>query len=452
VRGDDLYYFRQQGEQRTLYRNRTPLTSYRGHDGRVVDVDGRGRVYFIAPSRHGSTAYRVNGGRVERVSPGDDVIDLKLHGKGQAVVQTITAEGYRLQQIGLRSRVAWVADIDPGLPQVRVGSGEGGGVLSVSEKYSELGQLRYSGLRSASSWDRTSGYRLSLQADFTDPMWRNTLSFALKYQKERTLHSASYTNSAYAVHFGGSVTAVRKHAGYDNSRYRNYGYSVYLRWPFLATGYWRGSVTLAYARPHNDTRRQPITSSVELTKNVGHGYGKYPGKYLSLTAFASYDRGAVYGGVLGSWLRGLPRQFYVGARGAYLLSSSVDAVQRQGIKVGNASASSADGAVLNIPTLSGTYYLKRAMMGEVSLRKVFEFSLYSYHLPISLRRESLYLKQRLYALDFGNGTKQLHETVAGIEADLLVLHRYTVPVKLEVLYNPDIQKKVQIRAGAKYRF
>ncbi len=453
VQGDDLYYFRQHGERRTLYRNRTPLISYRGHDGRVVDVDRRGRVYFIAPSRHGSTAYRVRGGRVERVSPGDDVIDLKLHGRREAVVQTITAKGYRLQQIGLRPRAARVADIDPGLPQVRVDSTGGRDLLpGTPQPYSPIARLRYSSLSSGSTYDRQNGYGFSAQLNFTDPLWRNTLSFVLRYRKKRTIYGAAYRNSAYGVHFGFGLQGVKKHAGYDNSGYRDYGYSGYLTLPFLATGYWRGSATLAYARPLSDTKRQPLSLTVGVTKRVQHGHSKYPNTYLNLSAFASYDRGAVYSGVRGAWMQDLPGELYVGVRGAYLQSSLTDTGEKHGIKAGAAGTSASDPAVLNIPTMSGTSCLKRAAMAEAGIYKVWNFSAYSYHLPLSLQRESVYLKQRIYRLDTGRSIRMLHETLAGIEADLLALHRYTVPVKLEVLYNPDIQNKVQVRVGAKYRF
>ncbi len=452
VRGDDLYYFRQQGEQRTLYRNRTPLTSYRGHDGRVVDVDGRGRVYFIAPSRHGSTAYRVSGGRVERVSVGDDVIDLKLQGRNGAVVQTITAAGYALRSIRLTPRPAQVADLDPGLPTVRIGSGGGSGVLLPERPYREAARLRFSGMQSASSWSAADGYALSLEARFTDPLWRNTLSFVMRYGKERTLLRAAYANSAHALRYGGSVTAVVKHTGYDNSGYRDIGYSAYLSWPFLATGYWRGSMTLAAARPYDDPQRQPVSLSVGLTRQVRHGYSKYPNSYGGISGFLSYDRGEIYGGAKGAWMHDLGRQFFLGLRGIYLTSSHNDPSKAIGIKAGDTGASSADPGALNIPTLRHTYYLRQAAMGEMSLAKVLDISLYSYHLPLSLQRESLYLKQRIYRLDTGQKTTTLHESVVGIEADLLVLHRYTVPATLEVLYNPDIRDKVQIKAGVVYRF
>ncbi len=454
VRGDALYYFRQQGDRRTLYRNHMPLVSYRGHDGHPVDVDRQGRVYFVAPSRHGSTVYRTSGHGIERVVSGDDVTDLKLMNGKRALVQTIGADGYAVRSVYLQPHPAKVASLDPGLKQVNLGEGKGGqSFLGTKKNYSPITHLQYTNLTSFSTYDTKKGYGLTLKADFTDPLWRNTLSFALDYQKTRTLLQASYANTASPIHFGGSVTWVMRRRGKEGSTYRDWGYSAYLRWPFLATGYWRGSAKLAFARSYRQTDRTPVSLSVDLKKRLQFGFSKYPDELLDLSAFVSYDRGAVYAGVNGVWMHNLPGEMYVGARGAYRISSRVDTTKQLGIKVGTASPSSADLAVIRIPTSGTVSYAREAMMGEVGLYKVFNFSAYSYHLPLSLQRESIYLKQRLYALDFGDGKRHIRqESIAGVEADLLLLHNYTVPVSMEVLYNPGVKRKVQVRVGAKYRF
>ncbi len=454
VRGRNLYYFRQQGDRRTLYRNRTPIAHYRAHDGHPVDVDRQGRVYFVAPSQHGSTVYRTSAHGIERVVSGDDVTDLKLMNGKRALVQTIGADGYAVRSVHLHPYPARVASLDPGLKQVTLGKGNGSqSLLSVKKDYSPIAQLQYSSLTSFSTYDSTKGYGLTLEADFTDPLWRNTLSFSLDYQKARTLLQVSYTNTASPIHFGGSVTRVMHRRGAKGGTYRGWGYSAYLRWPFLATGYWLGSAKLAYARSYRQTDRTPVSLAVDLQKRLQFGFSKYPNELLGLSAFVSYDRGAVYAGVDGEWMHDLPGEMYFGARGAYRISSRVDTTKQLGIKVGAASPSSADPAVIRIPTSGTVSYAQEVMMGEVGLYKVFHFSAYSYHLPLSLQRESVYLKQRLYALNFGDGKRHIRqESIAGVEADLLLLHRYTLPVSMEVLYNPGAKRKVQVRVGAKYRF
>ena len=77
---------------------------------------------------------------------------------------------------------------------------------------------------------------------------------------------------------------------------------------------------------------------------------------------------------------------------------------------------------------------------------VFDGSIYNYSLPLSLQRESLYFKQRLYDIDFTDSiNKKYNETVIGLEADMLFLHKIPVPISLEYLYNPNIQDTEQFR-------
>ncbi len=454
VRGNDLYYFRQQGEQRILYRNHQALTSYSGHDGRVVDVDERGRVYFTAPSVHGSTAYRVDRrGRIERVAVGDDVLDLKLLGRKRAMVQTIGADGYTIRSIVLHPRPASVATYRMPFRTIRLRDREfhDSGMAAPAD-YMAPAQLHYSSLVSESKYDQEYGFQFSLKVHFVDPLWQNSLSFVMAYQKQQTLLKASYANSAYPLHFGGTITAIKRHQGYRQGFGHVWGYSAYLSLPFLAQGYWRGSATLAYARPYGHDERRPLTFSMGVQKRVQHGYSKYPNELMGLSGFVSYDRGVVYEGLRAEWMHDIPGEFYLGLRGAYMRSSAMKGREQKGIKVGG-SASRADRAVMNIQTLAGTHYVQSAMMGEAAIYKVLNLTHYNYHIPFSLQRESLYFKQRVYAVNMGNGKSNIqYESVAGVEADLLVLHRYTVPVTLEMLYNPAVEKHIQYRVGVKYRF
>jgi hypothetical protein len=99
-----------------------------------------------------------------------------------------------------------------------------------------------------------------------------------------------------------------------------------------------------------------------------------------------------------------------------------------------------------VPTFSHTTYADEVKVAEVSFKKVFDGSIYNYSLPLSLQRESVYVKQRLYDIDFTDKiNKKYNETVIGLEADLLFLHKISIPMSMEYLYNPDVQDKEQFR-------
>jgi hypothetical protein len=455
VRGNNLYYFKQSGSKRYLYKNHKRLTSFKGYYGKVCDVDSKGRIYFVATSRHGTTAYRYDHGTTWRITSGDDVMSIKLSSVNQAIVQTVTATGYEIKRVRLQPKRARVASYDLHIPQHDTGAMERrqDARLGDESKYGELSQMRFSSLQSQSTYNSTDGYGLELKAIWTDPLWQNTLSFALRYQKQRSLISASYSNSAHMIHWGGKITAVKKATGYDNTKYRSIGYSAYATLPFLATGYWRGAMGVTYSKPHDDTQREPLGISANLSFRQQFGYSKYPNHYFGIDGFVSKDRDAVYAGVSAAWMHDMPGQTYVKIDGAYMYSSKTDKSRHIGIKAGKSSSSSSDRAAMNIPSLDKSYYLKSASRIGLGLYKVFDYEWLNYHFPISLLRESVYLKHNIYRLKFQNGaSKTMHESIAGIEGDVLMFHKGVVPIKLEVLYNQAAKKHVQMRVGAEYRF
>ncbi len=93
INGNDIYYFKQKGEVRTLYKNKKPIFSYRGYYGFVADIQDNS-IYFIAPTKNGSGIYIYNNGLIKRAISGDNIIDFKLINGNRAVINTIEDRGY----------------------------------------------------------------------------------------------------------------------------------------------------------------------------------------------------------------------------------------------------------------------------------------------------------------------------------------------------------------------
>ena len=140
-------------------------------------------------------------------------------------------------------------------------------------------------------------------------------------------------------------------------------------------------------------------------------------------------------------------QSYIGVKGSYLKSNSVDASLEKGVELSDTfSDLQSDRGTLNIPSFTTRAYAKEAKMAEVGIKKVFDGSIYNYSFPISLQRESIYLKERLYDIDFTDQlNKKYTETTVGLEADLLFIHKLSIPISLEYIYNPDVQDKKILR-------
>ncbi len=95
IDGDDnLYYFVQRGKTRTLFRNKEPLYSMQNYYGIVSDVDSRGRIYFVGNSPRGSSLYRLDGKRVERVSRADNVVEARLVNDEEVLIAAIGQQYY----------------------------------------------------------------------------------------------------------------------------------------------------------------------------------------------------------------------------------------------------------------------------------------------------------------------------------------------------------------------
>ncbi len=454
----NLYYFKQSGKRRMLYKNKKEMVEYHGHYGFVCDVDESGNIYFIAGTKHGSTVYRYNGSKIERMGQGDDIIECKIINGNEALVVTIGAEEYNYQRIELKPYDAKVAIYDYGLEEPKTVLSKlnkpfKASVPLPSKAYHPLTQLRYSSLNQWMGYNSYDGFLLNLQANFYDPLMQNSLSALLLYEKTRVVGGLNYSNQAYPVEFGGSVYGVNHDDGYRGDIERDHGYSAYVKFPFLATGYWRGSSKLEYIKAYDSNHRKPISLSLDISNSKQFGLSKYPNQLNYLELFSSEDRGDNSLGATYKGVSELGWQSYVGIELSYLNSDTLNPFLEKGIRISDSWGSfQKEKSEIIMPTLLGTFYAKEAKVAEVSLYKVFDTPLYFFSFPLSLQRETLYAKHKFYDFDFASQTKQYQETTVGIESDFLLLHKLPIPITFEWMYNEDVQDKSQFRVmfGAEF--
>ena len=452
----DLYYFKQEGEKRILYKNKTALFDYEGHYGFVTDVDRSGAVYFIASSKHGSTAYKFVDGKSQRVTQGDDVIEFKLVDENQALVATVGAEGYSYKLIRLDTRR--VGDNRPYKVEIKESTSVDNFLQKTnferdskpisSKPYNDLTQLKYSSLNQATSYGDYEGFGVDVQANFLDPLMQNSLSALLSYNKQRVVGGLTYDNQAHQLEFGGAVYGVKhNNSVIQTEEERNHGYEGYLHLPFLAKGYWRADATLSYTKAYDNIYREPLSVSLDIVKHKQYGFSKYANELNALSLFATKDRESSIVGGTYAFEHDLPWQMYVGAKGTYMKSDEVNGVTEKGIEISDTfSQLQSDRATLNMLSIDETAYAKEAKMAELSVAKVFDASLYFYSFPLSLQRESFYVKERFYDIDFSDSVnKEYKESSLGVELDLLFLHKATIPLNIEWIHNKDVQDKEQVK-------
>jgi len=449
---DDLYYFKQDGEKRTLFKNKTVLYSFKGHYGFVVDVDKQGGIYFIGSSEHGSTIYRFANGEIERVNDADNIIDFKLLDNKKALAVSIEADGYsyKIVNIGLFKKSSIYVQQVEGIKKensltLKPFSKELVSTLK-SNSYTPLRSLEYSSWSPLFSYSDFNGFGVDALVNFSDPLLQNQLSIVGSHNKIRDILGATYTNSAFRLNFGASYYRVLKNSNYY-SNYRDSGYDLYAIYPWLEQGYWNLSSTLAYSKPYDNIFREPLTLSFDMVNKKQYGFSKYANSLNSLNLFMSKDRENSMYGARYTFKHDLAYQSYIGVEGRYLKSDDVDSFDEKGIELDDSFSSiESDLATLDIPSFSFKLYAQEVKMAELSLSKVFDGSLYFYSFPLSLQRETLYLKQRRYDIDFSQKKSQTYnETILGAEFDLLFIHKLLLPFSVEWIYNRDVVDSNKLR-------
>ncbi len=95
-----IYYFKQRNAQKILYKNKLPLFQFKGFYGKLVGIDEKEQIYFIASSQFGSSLFawnRANG--IYRLSDSDVIIDATQGAENQFLVCEVEPESYSYKLI-----------------------------------------------------------------------------------------------------------------------------------------------------------------------------------------------------------------------------------------------------------------------------------------------------------------------------------------------------------------
>ena len=93
-RKGNIYFFKQKGEIRTLYKNKQPLFSYPGYYGNLLDIGEDGTIYFNGASPYGSSVYQYKKGEISRTVSSDTVIQAKKINDKELIACEITPYSY----------------------------------------------------------------------------------------------------------------------------------------------------------------------------------------------------------------------------------------------------------------------------------------------------------------------------------------------------------------------
>lgn len=462
----NVYYFRQNGAERILYRNREPITKYEGFYGKPLEVTPDGTFYFIASTDFGSSLYRLKGREISRVLKSDRVIDARWLGGDDFLVTEVGAEGHAVMVAKAQIRPASPAVYSYGFPPANIVPGRPEAELLKQERpYNSFGQIRYSYLDMSTGYSSGIGALVDTRATFTDP---------LEYQN----FSAGYAGSQFGdreamIQYQFTKYVPDFFARYiykedrwltstdDDRRAYNQEVDAGFRLPVLRWRRWDASFGLAMTYEKNDAYTDPASAAISSAREETYGarttlgieYSLAPGLgFLPWRAFSlnyvnhlesetdgwkkKYNTSLIQS----RYTHGFPEEFYATLAASYAWAEipdiSVD--YEQGLL----------SQEIRIPRLTShndEYIVKHAGSVRLEVTNVRTIPAYSPRIPFGLNRLAPVVVGQAIFMD----NDPLHvyppntfEWGWGADIELLLMHK--VPVRLRFLNSYDTRNPKSI--------
>ena len=439
---DRLYYFKQEGKWRTLYRDGEKLFSFKGYYGFVCDVLGE-KVYFVSNTQNGSGLYSYESGNVMRVLDGEDVVDARLIDANTALVESIDSEGLAIRRLVLSPRTASVFEVryffeDDKRFMLEIPKGK----HPSSEVYTPMDNLHYSSLSQSFVFNGDS-VDFDLNAGFTDPLSQNKVSLFMNKTGDESIAGLGYDSSEYRLNFGARVFGTISQE--DSVDSRGFGSYLYMKYPLFKETYKKMDMQLSYLLPDDKDARSPLTWSLAYKHHKHYGQSMYLNYANDFSMAVGLDRSDKAVGASYERKEGFDHQLYANFNLKAAVTDSQSG-KKHGLLVTRYQNRFSDALAFEMGSLPHDIYVKDIVNAGVGVQKVFDVDKYFFSFPISLRREALYAKYNYYNMHFLNEAEEdFHEMTVGIRADLLYFNSLAVPVSMEYIYNDEIQNANHFR-------
>lgn len=443
----NVFYFRQNGAERILYRNREPMFKFDGFYGKPTEVTADGTVYFIGATPHGSTLYRYQNQEITRVLASDRVVDARRINEREFLAIEIGPDGHALHvmptQITATAPVVYSYGFvsenvipDPVDPNAE----------KETDRYHGLANLRYSLLDLSLVYSRTPGFGAMVNAHFADPMDYHNLS--LGYAGTQFRDQAMQFSYAYTRYLADLVLKYRykeewweQADGFDQTAY-NQDVEIGVRLPFLRWRLWDGVLGMGLTYELEDTHYDPthppsfrpydtqelygLKTTFSLERNETPRLGMYRWRHLGFnytnslqTLENQWTKKNNSNIVNTSFQYGLPLEMYLSAYASAAWAETHD------IHVKVAQLPVTDGMHIPLLTSHTEHRVKQAGSARLEFHKVFNLRAYSPRVPIGLDRVAPLVVAQGIALDDAKEDEYPHsifEWGYGADFQVLTLH------------------------------
>ena len=439
----NIYYFKQNGNIRKLYKNKNKIYQFIGYYGKLVDIVDD-EVYFISNTKNGSGLYKLSKNIIYKLNNSDNIIGAKIIDKDKALVVTVTSNGYNVQKININK----VKSTIPITKNIKTNNQFKFKNIK-SKKYNELKELQFSLLYPSYSYDSQAGSLYRLDALFMDPIMFNMVNIYAYKDIEEKIAGLAYVSERY-IPFKIDIYDIKRENKYFKDR--GYGGSVEVYGPLVKKGRQLLEVNLKYYLDDINKDKTPTILSFNHIYEENLALASSPYFLSDTKVLGKEDRGDITYGVDYKINKHISNEFYINAQGKYL-SSNTDALNEQrGIEVVTKYLDTLnDNTNVLIEGNDDNLFVKNISKLSAGVSKTFNFNSYYSTFPISLRKESLFYTYNQYEVETTT-KKTIKEDIVGLNLDLLILHKLPIPMTIKYIKNDSSidDYKVVISLGMQF--
>jgi hypothetical protein len=456
--GGNVYYFRQNGSERLLYKNREPLIKFDGFYAKPTEVTADGTFYFIGNTDYGSTLYQLRGKEIVRVLKSDRVIDARSIGDDRFLVTETGAYGESIKIAKAERKAQNPAVYQYGfavqnfIPEKAIDKAE---IAAVEKPYSSLREMRYSGLDAQFGWSDGSGLSSLVLANFTDPMEHQQFSVGA--------NTAEYGDDTYLIRYAFTKYLPQYFIEYlyeedemdlaSGLHTKSYDQSV-TAGAFIPVWRWRdwdAAVSLAGIYEKEDvpnTEHYGSLTSLQLQYQIAPFLGFLPWRNFTFSytnrlesELEEWTKANNTSLVQLKYVHGFPYEFYGS------LSGNIAWAETHDIEVDYEPYSlSRDIRIPRITSHNEMYEAKTAGNIRLEVNKVFTTPSYGARFPIGLNRVAPVVVAQGIFLDDDAQNRYPQNTFEwgyGADVELLLTHRIPVQVRLLQAYDTRYPQKME---------
>jgi len=459
-REEHVFYFKQDKNERVLYKDKIEICRFPSYYGKLVDIDESGKPYFIASTEYGSSLFTYDQGKFFRLLDSDSVMDARKVRDGDFLVSEIGPEGYQLKNLRLSVREEkpvlyhYFFENEEAIHQFdqykELGMSQTA-TLPLFREYSSLKDLRFSGLNTTLMYSNSS-LLASVSGLFSDPLnWNNYILNYLRDEfKGKDTYNFTYLNKKHLLQWFINYSREEFYRGKNEIRndrnYHNDRPEGGIRFPFFKYGLWSAKIEEAISFR---TKRSAFVnySAFSFEREKNHALEFYP--YRKIGFMLEDDRGSddeKTSAVSSELYHVLPFNLFVHAFGVYKESTETELAMEGRIRE-NSSPILTHGYSL----LGYNKHLLRGGRVSFELGQFFESGIYFASFPLSLRRVAPKFIFNHYYYHQGK-YKDFQERGVGLDAELLLAHLWPFRMTIATLRREKDAAQFMMSIGSQASF